>query len=243
MVFFDGRNYSDVKGPIRAPVVFDNLIARGEMPVTVGVFINPGGHKDKQPADGKWKPDNRSFEYDTLSDTNAQFVIDEILPAVEKKVKMSHDPEKRAICGMSSGGIAALTVAWERPDSFRKVLSHIGSFTSIAYRPADGDKPMRPGGDLYPTLIRKSPIKPLRIFLQDGENDLDNDHGNWFLANQQMLAALKYANAKADRNQSPGPRYDVKHEWGQGAHNSNHGGAILPDSLRWLWRDHAKPAN
>ena len=238
MVFFDGRSYSDVKGAIRAPVVLDNLIAKGEMPVTVGVFINPGGHKDKQPADGKWKADNRSFEYDTLSDSNARFVIEEILPEVEKKVKLSHDPKDRAICGMSSGGIAAFTVAWERPESFSKVLSHIGSFTSIAYRPAGDGKPMRPGGDFYPTLIRKSPIKPIRIFLQDGQNDLDNDHGNWFLANQQMLAALKYANGKADRENREGPRYDVNHVWGHGTHSSNHGGAILPDSLRWLWRDY-----
>jgi enterochelin esterase family protein len=165
-------------------------------------------------------------------------VTDELLPEVEKKVKLTHDPDGRAICGMSSGGIAAFTAAWERPDTFHKVLTHIGSFTSIAYRPAADGKPMQPGGELYPTLIRKSPIKPLRVFLQDGESDLDNDHGNWFLANQQMLSALNYANTKADKDKSPGPRYDVNHVWGHGTHNANHGGAILPDSLRWLWRDY-----
>lgn len=237
MVFFDGKSYVDVKGPLRVPVVFDNLIARGEMPVTIGVFVNPGGHPDKQPAGGKWVADNRSFEYDTLSDANARFIIEEILPEVEKSVKLTEDPDKRAVCGMSSGGIAAWTVAWERPDSFRKVLSHIGSFTSIAYRPAKDGKPMQPGGDLYPTLIRKSPIRPIRVFLQDGENDLNNDHGNWFLANQEMLSALNYANEKASKIGDRGPRYQVKHEWGHGAHNPNHGGAILPESLKWLWGD------
>jgi enterochelin esterase family protein len=237
MVFFDGRDYADTNGQLRVPIVFDNLIAKHEMPVTVGVFVNPGGHPDKQGTDGKWKTDNRSFEYDTLSDANVRFLVEELLPEVEKTVKLTRDPERRAICGKSSGGIAAFTAEWHRPDQFRTVLSHIGSFTSIAYRPASGDTPMQPGGDFYPTLIRKSPIKPLRVFLQDGENDLDNDHGNWFLANQQMLAALNYANAKADKNHDAGPRYDVNHAWGHGTHNANHAGAILPDSLRWLWRD------
>ena len=208
------------------------------MPVTVAVLVNPGAHPEKQGNDGKWKADNRSFEYDTLSDANVRMLLDELLPEVEKTVKLTRDPDGRAICGMSSGGIAAFTAAWERPDSFRKVLSHIGSFTSIAYRPAGDGKCMQSGGDLYPTLIRKTPIKPLRVFLQDGENDLDNDHGNWFLANQQMLAALNYANTKADKDKSPGRRYDVNHAWGHGTHNANHGGAILPDSLRWLWRDY-----
>jgi enterochelin esterase family protein len=240
MVFFDGHAYADDKGQIRVPVVFDNLIAKNEMPVTVAVLINPGAHPDKQGNDGKWKADNRSFEYDTLSDANVRFVTEELLPEVEKTVKLTHDPDGRAICGMSSGGIAAFTAAWERPDSFRKVYSMIGSFTSIAYRPATDGKCMQPGGDLYPTLIRKTPIKPLRVFLQDGENDLDNDHGNWHLANEQMLAALNFANTKADKDKSPGPRgprYDVNHAWGHGTHNANHGGAILPDVLRWLWRE------
>jgi enterochelin esterase family protein len=116
----------------------------------------------------------------------------------------------------------------------------IGSYTSIGYRPARGDRPMVPGGDLYPTLIRKSPVKPLKVFLQDGSNDLDNEHGNWFLANQQMLAALNYANTAADAQKSPGPRYQVNHVWGDGAHSDAHGGAILPDVLRWIWNDAAR---
>ena len=93
---------------------------------------------------------------------------------------------------------------------------------------------------MFPRLIRKSPIKPLRVFLQDGSGDLDNDHGNWFLANQQMLSALNYANAKAEKNKAQGPRYDVKHVWGDGGHTGKHGGAIFPDTMRWLWRDHVK---
>ena len=96
---------------------------------------------------------------------------------------------------------------------------------------------MQPGGDLYPALIRKNPIRPLRVFLQDGSNDLNNSHGNWFLANQQMLSALDWANRNADEKRTEGPRYDVRHEWGDGAHNGRHGGAIFPDVMRWLWRD------
>ncbi|HYE21259.1 MAG TPA: alpha/beta hydrolase-fold protein [Tepidisphaeraceae bacterium] len=240
MVFFDGHWYIDPKAAVRVPIVLDNLIAKRDIPAIAAVFVNPGAHKDKQPPDGKWRADNRSFEYDTLHDLNARFVIDELLPAAEKAsgATFSKDPDARAICGMSSGGIAAFTVAWERPDAFRKVVSHIGSFTGIAYRPGKDGQPLRPGGDLYPTLIRKTPVKPLRIFLQDGSNDLDNEHGHWFLANQQMLAALHYANAKADKEKSTGPRYDVHHVWGEGLHSPKHGGMIFPDTLRWIWRDY-----
>jgi enterochelin esterase family protein len=97
---------------------------------------------------------------------------------------------------------------------------------------------MQPGGDIYPTLIRKTPIKPIRVFLQDGSNDLDNEHGNWFLANQQMLSALNWANGNADKNKTEGPRYDVNHVWGDGSHNGKHGGSIFPEAMRWLWRDY-----
>jgi enterochelin esterase family protein len=240
MVFQDGHAYIGDKGDFRAATVFDNLIAAGEMPVTVGIFINPGAHPAKQTEASRksaWNADNRSFEYDTLGDRYSRFLIDEILPEVGKTVKLTDDPEKRAICGMSSGGICAFTVAWQRPDAFRKVLSHIGSFTAIAYRAATADRAMQVGGDLYPTLIRKTPIKPLRVFLQDGANDLDNEHGNWFLANRQMLSALNWANANADKRKVEGPRYDAKAVWGEGKHSGKHGGAIFADSLRWLWRE------
>ncbi len=208
MIFQDGQWYKD-----RVAVVFDNLIARGEMPVTVAVFINPGKF-----ADGR---DNRSFEYDTLSDQYSRFLLEEILPEVEKTRPLRHDAPSRAVAGISSGGICAFTVAWERPDQFHKVLSWVGSFTGIA-----SGKTLKEGGNTYPVLIRKSPHKEIRIFQQDGANDLDNVHGNWPLANQEMNLALEYA------------RYDHKFVFGQGFHSDNHGYALLPDSLRWLWRDY-----
>ena len=239
MVFQDGAGGVKPDGTIRVPLVFDNLIHRREMPVTIGIFINPGGF----PAvDSRLPPrSNRSFEYDTLSDQYARFLLEEILPEVAKTYRLTDDPERRAIQGSSSGGICAFTVAWERPDAFRKVVSFVGSFTSIAYRPAQGAQPLRPGGDLYPTLIRKNPIKPLKVFLQDGAHDLDNAHGNWFLANQQMLSALEWANRNADAMKTAGPRYQLKHAWGEGAHSGRHGGAIFPDILRWLWSDQRPP--
>jgi enterochelin esterase-like enzyme len=200
-------------GNFRVPVVFDNLIAKKEMPMTIGIFINPGEVPASEP--GAQPKRNRSFEYDSLSDQYARFLLEEILPEVGKKHHLTTSPEGRAVCGMSSGGICAWTVAWERPDAFRKVLSHIGSFTNIR------------GGHVYPALIRKTDKKPIRAFLQDGSNDLDNVHGNWPLANQEMAAALKFM------------KYDYKFEFGDGPHTGKHGGAILPDSLRWLWHDYA----
>lgn len=210
MVFCDGGGFVKADGQFRAPVVFDNLIAKGEMPVTIGVFINPGVFPS---TNSKEKPrSNRSFEYDSLGDRYARFLIEEILPEVAKLHKLTDDPEGRAICGNSSGGICAFTVAWERPDVFRKVVSHIGSFTNIR------------GGYGYPALIRKSEKKPLKVFLQDGKNDLDNQFGNWPLANQDMAAALKFAG------------YDYQFVFGEGTHNGRHGAALLPDTLRWLWK-------
>ena len=212
MVFQDGGNYASETRTFRVPIVFDNLIHRGEMPVTIGVFINPGVIPTTGP--GQRPRRNRSFEYDTLSDQYARFLLEEILPEVGKTYKLTENPDCRAIGGISSGGICAWTVAWERPDAFRKVLSHVGSFTNIR------------GGHVYPALIRKTEPKPIRVFLQDGSGDLDNLHGSWPLANQQMAAALKFA------------RYDYQFVYGDGGHNGKHGGAILPDSLRWLWRGH-----
>ena len=177
----------------------------------VGVFINLGTVPAADP--GQRPRANRSFEYDTLSDQYARFLEKEILPEVGKELRLRQDAAGRAICGISSGGICAFTAAWERPDLFSKVLSHVGSFTNIR------------GGDVYPGLVRKTPRKPIRVFLQDGSGDLDNQFGSWPLANQQMAAALKYA------------KYDYRFEYGDGGHNGKHGGAILPDSLRWLWRD------
>jgi hypothetical protein len=236
LVFQDGQRAVNPNGVLRVPQVLENLIHKAEIPVTIGVFVTPGHRGDVYPDTlGTGNPNNRAAEYDALDDTYARFVVEELLPEVGRAYTLTDDPERRAIGGASSGAICAFTVAWHRPDHFRNVISLIGSYTSIGYRPAADGRPLVPGGDLYPTLIRKNPIKPLKVFLQDGSADLDNAHGNWFLANQQMLAALEFANRNADATSAAGPRYRVRHEWGDGAHSDAHGGAILPDILRWLW--------
>jgi enterochelin esterase family protein len=241
LVFQDGQRATNPDGSLRVPQVLENLIHKKEIPVTIGIFITPGQRGDTYPDDlGMRNPNNRAAEYDSLSDAYARFICEEMLPEVVRQYNLTKDPERRAIGGTSSGAICAFTVAWQRPDEFRSVISMIGSYVSIGYRPARDGSPMIPGGDLYPTLIRKNPIKPIKIFLQDGSNDLDNAHGNWFLANQQMLSALYWANAEADRRNTPGPRYRIKHEWGDGAHSDQHGGAILPDILRWMWKEQVK---
>ena len=241
LVFQDGQRAINPKGSIRAPQVLENLIHKKEIPVTIALFITPGNTSEHYPDTlGTSNPNHRPEEYDALSDAYARMLLEEIMPEVAKKYRFSDNVDDRVIAGESSGAICAFTVAWHRPDAFRKVISTIGSYTSIGYKPAANGQPMVPGGDLYPTLIRKNPIKPLRIFLQDGSNDLNNTHGNWFLANQQLLSALLFANSNADARKVAGPRYDVKHEWGDGAHSGAHGGAILPDMLRWMWRDAAK---
>jgi enterochelin esterase-like enzyme len=223
MVFQDGGGYVGTNGSYRVPTVFDNLIHKKEMPVTIGIFINPGDrpYAPNEPPRKRWdgtpaSPTNRSIEYDSLGDLYARFLLEEILPMVAKEYNLTTDPQGRAIGGASSGGICAFTVAWERPDQFRKVLSTVGSFTNIR------------GGHVYPSLIRKTERKAIRVFLQDGSGDLDNEFGNWPLANQQMAAALKFMN------------YDYKFEFGDGAHNGKHAGAIMPEALRWLWRDYKK---
>ena len=218
MVFQDGHTYNNVKGDFRVPVVFDNLIHKGEMPVTIAIMVNPG-HKGNTKPKSPWKNNNRSFEYDTLSDQYAKMIIEEIIPEVGKKYTLTEDRKMRAICGISSGGICAFTAAWQRPDYFHKVLSHIGSFTNIR------------GGHVYPALIRKKEKRDIRVYLQDGEKDLDNAHGNWWLANLQMDKALKFS------------KYDYIFIPTNGGHSGKDGGLILPDALRWLWRDwKAKPA-
>jgi enterochelin esterase family protein len=241
LVFQDGQRATNPKGQLRVPQVLANLIHKKEIPVTIGVFITPGNRSADYPTDlGMKNPNNRAQEYDALSDDYVRFLVEELLPELAKSYRISEDPALRAIGGTSSGAICAFTAAWHRPDEFRNVISMIGSYTSIGYRPARDGQPAVSGGEIYPTLIRKNPIKPIRIFLQDGSGDLSNAHGNWFLANQQMLSALQYANAAADEKKLPGPRYDVAHVWGDGAHSDAHGGAILPEILRWIWRDVAK---
>jgi sugar lactone lactonase YvrE len=185
------------------------------MPPTIGIFINPGvlpaTSPDRQPRF------NRSFEYDALGDRYARFLIEEILLEVAKEYTLSNDPNAGAIAGSSSGGIAAFTAAWTRPDTFRRVLSFVGSYTNLR------------GGHVYSSLIRKTEPKPLRVYLQDGRNDQNIYSGNWFIGNQDMASALAYSG------------YDSTFVIGDEGHNNKHGSAILPDALRWLWRDYPKP--
>ncbi len=287
MVFQDGKGYVHPESPVRAATVFDNLIHKGEMPVTIGIFINPGqkpsvkrsdisvpslagktittgsdnevftwvfgeagelrlsGEKVGEGLGGQYEQDGpnvhiqiageefqgiydgkkldisssgdqRSIEYTSLGEGYARFLLEEILPEVGKDYNLTDEAAGRAICGMSDGGICAFTVAWERPDEFSKVISHIGSFVNIR------------GGHIYPSLIRKSRSnpKPIRVFLQTGENDLNIEVGDWKLGNLQMESALKFA------------RYDYRFVMGDGGHDLKHGGAIFPETLRWLWRDY-----
>lgn len=215
MIFQDGGGYVTTNGEWRVPVVFDNLIAKKEMPVTIGIFINPGvvpaANSNSLPRF------NRSLEYDGLGDNYVKFLMEEILPVVGKKYNLAQDGNSRAIAGASSGAICAFTAAWERPDAFTRVFSAIGTYVGLR------------GGNDYPTLIRKTAPKPIRVFLQDGTNDNNIYAGNWWFANQEMLSALEFAG------------YEVNHIWGEGTHSGKHGAAILPDALRWLWKDYPAP--
>ena len=212
MVFQDGQAYIDEDGQFRVPIVFDNLIHKKIIPVLIGLFINPG-HVGQTQLDSVWQSSNRSYEYDSLSDQYVQFLSEEMIPEIGKTYNLADDPKMRAICGISSGGICSFTAAWQRPDYFHKVVSHVGSFTDIR------------GGHVYPALIRKSAKRDIRVFLQAGSNDLEVRAGNWWLSNLQMEAALKFRG------------YDYKFVGGEGEHNGLHGGAILPETLEWLWRD------
>jgi len=203
--------------------VFDNLIFKKEMPVTIGVFIKPGivYAADTNTALDRF---NRSYEYDGLGDNYARFLLEEILPAVEKvtlpdgrAIWLSHDANDRCIAGQSSGGICAFTVAWERPDEFTRVFSGIGTFVDLR------------GGSRYPSLIRKYEPKTLRVFLQDGTNDNNKYGGDWWMANQTMERALLFSG------------YEVNHIWGEDIHSGKHANAIFPDAMRWLWKDWPQP--
>lgn len=212
----DGVMYS-------APTVFDNLIHKKEMPVTIGIFIKPGTRPPRDGAsprkDGKGRPgggSNRSVEYDSLGDAYARFLLTEILPEVAKSYTLTTNPEGRCIAGNSSGGICAFTVCWERPDEFRKCFTTVGSFTNIR------------GGNKYPEIVRSSAKKPIRMFQQDGANDIVNQFGSWPEANKAMAAAL----------QEKG--YDHKFVFGEGVHSTRHGTALFPDAMRWMWRDYPK---
>ncbi|HET6873721.1 MAG TPA: alpha/beta hydrolase-fold protein [Acidimicrobiales bacterium] len=208
MVFQDGALYMDPDDQLRVPIVFDNLIHRGEMPVTVGVFIDPGVIPEST------EPRNRNNEYDAFDDVYVNFVVDEVLVHVLRRYSVTDDPDQWAIAGGSSGGNCAFTAAWMRPDRFRRVMSFLGSFAQVR------------GGNRYPELIRSTPPIPLRIFMQAATRDLGYNRAerNWLSENLQVAAAL------AER------AYDFRFVLGDGGHDVNHCGAILPDALRWLWR-------
>jgi enterochelin esterase family protein len=229
MIFQDGSNYSTRNGQWRVPVVFDNLIAQGKMPLTIALFITPGFIPDpKKPnaKDAKGKPlgkSNRSFEYDNVTDLYPKFLVEEMIPLAESKgVKISKDPLRRGIAGSSSGGICAFNAAWQRPESFSKVFTTIGSFTNIRGVISKGAEK---GGNLYPQMILDAPKKNIRVFSQDGSHDLTNEFGVWPEANKAMAAAWK---AKG---------YDYQFILGEGTHNGRHGAQLLPEAMTWLWRD------
>ena len=215
MVFQDGGGNIQENGSWRVPTVLDNLIQQGSLPVTIGVFVNPG----VLPTTSGGLPAlfNRSFEYDSVDDRYVRFLVEELLPEVKKQWNISDDPNDRGIAGSSSGGIAAFTAAMLRPDQFRRVLSFIGSYTDLR------------GGNQWPDLVRKMEPEPVRVFLQDGNHDLNIFAGSWWMANQDLAAALKYSG------------YDVNFVTGTESHNGKHGGAVLPDALRWLWQGWPKP--
>jgi sugar lactone lactonase YvrE/enterochelin esterase-like enzyme len=207
----------------QAPAVFDSLIAKKETPVTIGVFVMHG-HVKAADTNSALDRFNRSYEYDGLGDDYARFLLNELLPEVETKktsdgraIHLSDNGNDRAIGGSSSGAVCAFTAAWERPDAFTRVFSAIGTYVGLR------------GADRYPTLIRKTEPKQIRIFLQDGTNDLNIYGGDWWMANQTMERALVFAG------------YEVAHVWGTNGHNGAHGTQVFPDAMRWLWKDWPKP--
>jgi enterochelin esterase family protein len=226
MVFNDGHAMIDPHGDLRIPNVLDNLIWRREIPIIIGVFINPGRTAQQpEPTPKDWgdQDTNRRVEYNSLDDKYARVIVDELMPVIAKQYNISSDPEMHAIAGSSSGAIAAFTVAWERPDEFRKVISTVGSFVDIR------------GGYVYPEKILTAEKKPIRVFLQDGVNDNRALHGDnydsrrdWHYQNVRLMEALTNKG------------YDVNYTWGIGLHGQKQGGAIYPEMMRWLWRDYPR---
>jgi enterochelin esterase family protein len=226
IVFNDGQAFKNEPGDVQAQHVLDNLIYRREIPVMLGVFINPGRRPDQpEPTPRNWgdRDTNRPEEYNALNDKYPRVIVEELLPALRKEYNISNNPEHRAIGGASSGGIAAFTVAWYRPEQFGKVFSFVGSFVNLGNR----------GGHTYPDLVLESERKQIRVFLQDGRNDnrgggrggSDPNSYDWFYQNVRMADALTRKG------------YDVNYTWGIGNHGQKQGGAIFPEIMRWLWRD------
>lgn len=209
-------------GGFNAPVVFDNLIFRKQIPVLIGVFIQPGVVKAGDA--NALARFNRSYEYDGLGPDYARFVLTEIFPEVEKHktadgraLRLSKNGNDRCIGGASSGAVCAFTAAWERPDAFSRVFSAIGTYVGLR------------GANEYPTLIRKYEPKAIRVFQQDGENDLNSYGGDWWMANQEMERALAFAG------------YEHDHIWGDNGHNGKQAAAVFPDAMRFLWQGWPEP--
>jgi sugar lactone lactonase YvrE len=213
LVVQDGEGHWQPERRWRIPTILDNLIHRQAIPLMIGVFVNPGVIPSS--LDGVAGRNNRSFEYDSLGDRYARFLLEEILPEVGRRYPLAQDANSRAIMGGSSGAMCAFNAAWERPDAFSRVLSIVGSYT-----------PMR-GADTLAPLIRITEPKPLRVFLESGARDFKMFCGDWWTANLAMLASLEYAG------------YEVSHAWAEHAgHDDFHGSMIFPDALRWLWQDY-----
>lgn len=208
MLFNDGWWYLDPEGDVRAGVVLDNLIARGQIPPLVSVFVDPGIFPDRP------DPKNRNHEYDADDARYADFLLDEVLPRAAAHRRITADPDRIGICGGSSGGDAAFTAAWQRPDAIRRVIAFNSSFAQM------------PGGNPYPRRIAAGQPRPLRIFLQTAQRDLhwNEPEWNWFAESLETAAALTRRG------------YDLRLVVGDGGHSPNHGGVLLPDALRWLWR-------
>ncbi|MCM0638867.1 alpha/beta hydrolase [Cellulomonas wangsupingiae] len=205
LVVNDGWLYLDPDGEVRGGIVLDNLVHRGDIPFTIGVFVDPGV------VVGAEHPKNRNVEYDAFDDRYVTFLLDEIVPMVTARYAVTDDPERWVVCGGSSGGDAAFTAAWMRPDRFRRAVCFLSSFAQM------------PGGNPYPDLLPRTDRKPLRIFLQAGHRDLNWNAPtrNWLAENLRVAAALAEAG------------YDFRLVLGDGGHSPNHGGVLLPDALRW----------
>lgn len=213
MIFLDGSGYAG--DGVRVPVVLDNLIARRAVPPMIAIFLDPG----VMPAlsDQAQNRYERIFEYDSLTPRFANFLIEELMPEVARTYNLSNDANDHGIAGISTGGVGAFVAAWNRPDHFRRVITWVGSFGNFR------------GADRLSGLIRRTEPRPLRVFMQTGRQDLVNYAGSWYLENPRMAAALEFAGN------------DVKIELGEDGHSNRHGASILPDTLRWLWRDYPQP--
>ena len=234
MIWLDGGLFvgrSDALN-VRMQTVTDNLTALGRMPPMVHLLLAPGTGGTPQPPQFPGEQQAgamRSLQYDTVSDAFNQYLRDDVLPLVERQVKLRQDGYSRGLTGQSSGGICAFKVAWFEPNRFSRVLSSIGSFTGLQWQPEEHVD----GGYIFPFLVHREPRRNLRVWLSDGRNDLDVDStgrndiyraGSWPLANLQMAQALK-ANG-----------YDFHFRLGTAYHNTAQWGLDLPESMTWLWR-------